>query len=285
MGFGVSRAQCIAALLLAVCTLALLWVDLVTRVPPERVRARPRSVDIVVAAYHEPLAWLAHLRAHVPHARLFIYSKAANASFRLYAPTDSISTVLPNVGRCDHTYAHHIAEHYDDLADATLFLTASANSLPIKRATLERVLGALRADMWPCVGTFRPTWPFFTKTFYCVTAPANWDARAAAAHGAHVCPTVRAAPSPFWRWWRAHAPFGMAFPHFFVRAGVFAARGDALRSVERSVWRRFEAQLGAGDNVEAGHYMERSWYGLLSGGGGSLETYTRVAAQVLFGRY
>ena len=29
---------------------------------------------------------------------------------------------LANVGRCDHTYLHHIVERYEALADGTLFL-------------------------------------------------------------------------------------------------------------------------------------------------------------------
>lgn len=58
----------------------------------------------VIAKYNENISWTNTLE--IP---IIIYDKLDNPD-------------LPNVGRDLHTYAHHIVENYDNLADLTFFL-------------------------------------------------------------------------------------------------------------------------------------------------------------------
>lgn len=83
------------------------------------------TVDIVVSAYQQNLAWVGALRP--PGARVFVYDKwddgdasEAHAFWRSADP-DPLYRRLPNVGLCDHTYLHHIADNYSSLADWTVF--------------------------------------------------------------------------------------------------------------------------------------------------------------------
>ena len=71
--------------------------------------ARP-SLELVVARYAEDLAWL---RRVPKEFAVTVYNKG-----------DIIPEViaLPNIGREAHTYLHHLADHYEDLADLTVFV-------------------------------------------------------------------------------------------------------------------------------------------------------------------
>jgi hypothetical protein len=60
--------------------------------------------QVIIAKYNEDITWVKDLECPV-----IIYDKFQDKD-------------LPNVGRDLHTYAHHIATHYDHLADTTFFL-------------------------------------------------------------------------------------------------------------------------------------------------------------------
>lgn len=80
---------------------------------PHRLKPRPDRalpLELVVARCHESLAWL----RRVPESfQITVYDKGDGASG---------GHTLPNLGREAHTYLHHIAEHYDQLADLTVFV-------------------------------------------------------------------------------------------------------------------------------------------------------------------
>jgi hypothetical protein len=66
------------------------------------------NVELVVARYQEDLAWLRRVPRSI---RVRVYDKGGDGPGAM---------VLPNVGREAHTYLHHFAEHYDQLADLTV---------------------------------------------------------------------------------------------------------------------------------------------------------------------
>ena len=86
-------------------------------IPPDTFLAYPFSTDgtktrpeveLIVAHYEEDLSWL---------------EDYASLKTRVYGKgSDDGDQRLPNVGREAHTYLHHIVEHYDDLAEVTVFL-------------------------------------------------------------------------------------------------------------------------------------------------------------------
>ena len=69
------------------------------------------SLELVVAHYNENLNWLRRVPATIKKT---IYSKGE-------IPTTVSCHKLPNVGREAHTYLHHLVNHYDSLADYTIF--------------------------------------------------------------------------------------------------------------------------------------------------------------------
>ena len=71
--------------------------------------SRP-PLELVVARYAEDLAWL---RRVPKEFAVTVYNKG---------DTIPEAIALPNIGREAHTYLHHLAEHYEDLADLTVFV-------------------------------------------------------------------------------------------------------------------------------------------------------------------
>ena len=68
------------------------------------------QLELVVARYDEDLAWLKRVPKEF---RTTVYNKGDEAAG---------GQRLPNHGREAHTYLHHLAERYDDLADLTVFV-------------------------------------------------------------------------------------------------------------------------------------------------------------------
>jgi hypothetical protein len=99
--------------------------------PPPYAAAAPISstVDVVLARYDEDLSWLAEETIlSQPGMRTLVYGKSENAKAPSSLPDHTKLIVLPNVGRESHSYLHHVVEHYDDLADWTVFSQAGVPS-------------------------------------------------------------------------------------------------------------------------------------------------------------
>lgn len=90
------------------------------------------TVDVVVSYCNHDLAWLdAYVeglqKLGAPVRNVTIYSKCQQPAPEAKSGVKWSQTVveLPNVGRCDHTYAYHMSEAYADLADATVYIKDS----------------------------------------------------------------------------------------------------------------------------------------------------------------
>ena len=92
------------------------------------------KLEVVIARYAETESLyrlVRFLQRSLHPTRYLIYNKGStniNAA-RLQIPLCYVEIIrLPNVGRCDHTYLHHIVQNYDcnGLAPMTVFLSATA---------------------------------------------------------------------------------------------------------------------------------------------------------------
>lgn len=69
--------------------------------------------ELVIAAYDKDYSWIDRLD---PEVKVTIYRKGENTKQR----EDEI-LIIPNKGRCVHTFFNHIYTNYDNLADYTFF--------------------------------------------------------------------------------------------------------------------------------------------------------------------
>jgi hypothetical protein len=73
------------------------------------------SIDMVIARYNERIDWINKIKNKDIH--ILLYNKGNPVPLSKKYET----ILLPNVGRESHTYLTHIINHYDHLADTTIF--------------------------------------------------------------------------------------------------------------------------------------------------------------------
>ncbi len=219
----------------------------------ERFFEEDRKVDIVVARYKEDIGWLDRLRPE-RFRRIVIYNKGGD-DLKVPYPNAEVR-VLPNVGRCDHTYLWHIVHEWwgEGLADSTIFLPGSSDmshKWPLVVKTVERAVEGrgsafvvrrmrdVREELWD-----------FTLDEWQASAEANASAN----------PEKRLAPCeerPFGKWYEKN--FGRVRAAGVVYYGVFAVSKEDVRHRKREEYERLLRYVSGSSNPEAGHYFERAW--------------------------
>lgn len=254
-----ASADAVALLLVAALALAAvaassdIW-DFATRLPLPGVRT-PARVQVVVARYAEDVSWLRLL----PFRDVVVYDKNDRGDRTGGNPPAWARVLpLPNVGRCDHSYLHHIVHNWDRLADVTLFLPGSCSNSQRKWNKLAWVTArvckmgdsAFPLDM-QTKGALNVELGNFALRSYQATGVVN----------AGVNPESRLKPC-------AHRPFGKFYRHAFpdqpqvrgvVYQGVFAVSRAHIRQHPRQRYERLLRLLDDHSNPEAGHYVERAW--------------------------
>jgi hypothetical protein len=286
--------------------------------PCTRAYARPRSLrhalnetttaEIVVAHCTHGLSWLdelvGELRAYAFHVtRITVYSKCAAEPARATSGSSSGSSTTTlsaevdrivrrvrlerNVGRCDHTWAHHLQQRYDELADVTFFVKDSTFDYPIApvrklRERTTRVLGGVLRDGFSCFR--RPVkaallgqseWhvlsellKFRIRTY--VSASTLGPDRVAR-QPASIRTDNFSSPldmRAFLRRALEGAKLAALVEQRFVRVcygGSFAVLRSSAHWHSRATFARLEQLLSRGDSIEEGHFAERLWAALLGG--------------------
>lgn len=204
----------------------------------------------VVVAHHDEAGAANFLRVVRPGVRVFVYSKGR--SVPAYLPPNATTVErLDNVGRCDHTFATHIARHYNNLAPCITFVKAS---------------GTLNARQLVSTLACRPSQG--TRRWHPV--PSAWcgrHQRAFASHTLKACELTRtpglATNLTTLREFNAFASdlFGTPKPvRRFLYGGVFETTAAAVRCHPAALYAALAAALAAGGrNPQFAHVVERLW--------------------------
>ena len=305
------------------------------------------SVDVVVSACSHSLAWLPAFVEDVKTQsaiaavnEVVVYAKCGTPPD---APPEARLVALPNVGRCDHTWAHHLSAAHDAVADVTFFVKDTYDpGSPQDRAQvdvyrgLSEVWDGVRSDGFVCaydVGAHRGASIWHDAAEISAFKIDNYGAAAACpttddvlrtavgerwavwdtgCDGSSSCslpseergcpgnapccvrPTVRATrpaialrPTPHPDASPTPQPQGESFQSALRPLGAwlknvsgvvlnarrlwpvcyggnFAAARRNVQSQPQPVWAALRDSLARADNLEEGHYAERSWAGLLS---------------------
>jgi hypothetical protein len=257
------------------------------------------SVDLVLAMHStEVFALLFSMISVIPSevtARVWLYHKGPpytlNAtqlrkrleSALLMRPMPDIHIrSIPNLGRNDGTYLMHLSEQYDNLAELIVFFkdtVAIQHWLGVHlklRTMLSQPPAQLR--VWCPFKERRVQFHFFINSYIsqaCAPRQGFLDKRIANGFAARRCyesdstPTsangfITAQPRPLGAWQETVGVVGSdgTYPKLYCSGGNFATSSAAVRRVSRSTFHRLFQNVSVGANVEAGHYMERSWLGL-----------------------
>ena len=104
---------------------------------------------ICISRYNEDLSWTLEYPFH--QFSYIVYNKGINEDFEKKHVAKVIS--LPNVGRCDHTYLHHVVTHYHSLPTTMIFLPGSTDMEYKKKIAAKLLLSILHKKRAYFIGT------------------------------------------------------------------------------------------------------------------------------------
>ena len=209
-------------------------------------------IEVVVARYNESLNWTTEYPFN--QFNYTVYNKGINNNF-VKTHVNKIIT-LPNVGRCDHTYLHHIVRNYDtkSLAKVTIFLPGSINMAhkkPIAIRMMNYILKTKRAAFFAKHSeNIRNEFAGVTMDQYICGNIANRS----------VNPEVKCLPAlirPYGSWYDHH--FGDRLVKSYAYYGILSVDKRDIMQYKKIWFMKFLYGLARHSNPEAGHFTERSW--------------------------
>ncbi len=218
------------------------------------------TVDLVVSHYRDSLEWVEPLTR--PGVRVFVYDKW-DGPYRAGYPG---AVKLANRGLCDHTYAHHIVTHYDDLADWTVFSPDGPHDhLPE---------GASMADALTPGDSLKVPRLFRGRDWNAATGRLNWHQWASIPKRGgtnwkehYESGKITPAPLSFVEWMRKYIGFdpnGADWPGYSP-GGILAVPRRAITYLPVAFYARLREQLAHAVESEVCHYCERSWTAIFTG--------------------
>lgn len=214
-----------------------------------------KKVNIVVSRYNEELDFL-FLPPFSSYEKITCYNKGVRDPISGYPPNCEVID-LPNVGRCDHTYLHHIISNYDNLDDITIFLPASCtygNKIHLTKYVFDRV----NRFKTTVLTHKRPIdYLYFTRGFYLNSYQAS------AGENKSLNPESELLKSPlrpFGKWYDHNFPERKGKPlKYMCYTGIFAVSKEDILKNPIEKYKQLISYLDTHSNPEVGHYMERSW--------------------------
>lgn len=239
---------------LAVLILALLWLR------PIRVEGfqQPRTVDLVIARFKEPLDWLQDYKEY-PIRNLYIYNKSDQMIDCPKGKWKCHKETLPNVGVCDHTYLYHILKVYDDpdQADMTIFLPASVTAKEYKLSKVKTIIDHAIEGKQAMSGyringgrSIQDELGSFSLDEWKVSDTKNQDQ----SNDFHL---VKADPRPFGEWYKKYFPNESTDKVSLT--GMFTVSRDSIRSNPAELYTSLIATVSRDKYSEAAHFVERCW--------------------------
>lgn len=235
------------------------------------------KIAIVISHCLRPLDWVASFTAGRNIHSVTIISKCNQTI--IGAPEGAKVIILPNVGRCDHSYAYWIRHNYRNSLfspDVVIFLKDERTEENIHQAgvwtSFTEMLHTAHEQGFAC--GLRPTnidrnGAVFHLSAYHDTAALGAFNKKEYSHHADIY--VGHAKDPFPSIYPDLAAWSKAMrfplPKDLMQAcygGTFAVAMTSIRAQEEGVWINLLESLSRGDNIEEGHFAERCWAGLLA---------------------
>ena len=244
-----------------------------------------KKIHIVVSHCKHDLDWIYDFTKGYNIASIHVISKCGAPVNG--APDIATIQVLPNVGRCDHTYVYYMStvlhqkvEKGDEKDSIIVFLKddMSAENLHqpgawndfgsmvrLASTTNGFACGIVPAGLYKMDDNNR----YFMSAYHDVKALFNFtivehvrNAKGYASDGVEF-KSVYANIGSFYDY--LGAPAG-PLPEIVqvCYGGIFAASVSNIKKRDMSIWKAIEKSLSRGNNIQEGHYAERSWGYLLS---------------------
>ena len=246
---------------------------------------RTKKIHIVVSHCKTDLDWISDFTKGHNVASIHVITKCGAPVNG--APDIATIQVLPNVGRCDHTYAYYMSTVLDqkvekgdekdsiivflkdDMSAANLHQPGAWNDfgsmVRLASTTNGFACGIVPAGLYKMDDNNR----YFMSAYHDVKALFNFtivehvrNAKGYASDGVEF-KSVYANIGSFYDY--LGAPAG-PLPEIVqvCYGGIFAASVSNIKKRDMSIWKAIEKSLSRGNHIQEGHYAERSWGYLLS---------------------
>jgi hypothetical protein len=217
----------------------------------------------IITRYNEYIDWIRYIIDQVDF--IYIYNKGPNTNFfKMFDITQNDSSgkpysekikfeILPNIGRIDHTFVHHILEHWDNLPDTLINLPGSIMMCNKK--------GYYLSSIFKKIGQIRSKYSgFFGPRFHKISPHFNYNIDNYSAES--VCnqnsnPFIKSEFKDFQVWKKAiidDRPM-----RYVAMRGMFTVCKENILHIDKSIYERLKDSLSVGDNIENGHFAERIW--------------------------
>ena len=229
-------------------------------------------VYLVVSHCKQDLFWLANLTSIFQIHDIVIYSKCGYPV--IGAPPNALVSLLPNVGRCDHTYAHYISElkategvvlFVKDTTHVHNIQEGNMKGMNNRRSYQTMVEEASGPSQFSCRQFIDPAVGISNEAIYTYLVKYSIAKYNLSFHN---YTTKQVEPFSIHRnmmSWMQGLGVTLQQPLTPVcYGGIFAVNVQRLQALDRKVWIGVRNSLSRADNIEEGHFMERSWAGLLS---------------------
>ena len=222
-----------------------------------------QKYQLVVSQYKESIDWMDEFDLSNFDVTIYMkyYKQPVTSEYRCIP--------LQNVGREGATYMHHIIENYDHLPEIVLFTAAGLLESEDKYNKFKHVykdihLASKRGIV--AVTTSSNNISNFTKNNWQGTTSINYiDRHEYDDSSCNTC-LIPASIRPYGEWAKhfLHINIDNTKPTIWSSKGIFAVSKESILRYPKSLYEKILQELSVGDNIEAGHFLERSYVQMFS---------------------
>lgn len=216
------------------------------------------KITIIIARYKEDISYL--LNDEFKNYHIIIYNKGNEISNQEIINKYKIIQ-LPNVGKCDHTYLHHIIENYDNISDVTIFLPASFYLMDYKKNRGLKVIekaNETNNTVFPVTNVGSSV----LETDYLNNFALNeWKTSFGNNQESNQSYQTKLSPErPYGKWYEKHFPNNKC--PYVCYMGIFAISKEDIHKNPLEKYKTLISYVDDDVNPEAGHFIERAWVSL-----------------------
>ncbi len=216
------------------------------------------KITIIIARYKEDISYL--LNDEFKNYHIIIYNKGNEISNQEIINKYKIIQ-LPNVGKCDHTYLHHIIENYDNISDVTIFLPASFYLMDYKKNRGLKVIekaNETNNTVFPVTNVGSSV----LETDYLNNfALDTWKTSFGNNQESNQSYQTKLSPErPYGKWYEKHFPNNKC--PYVCYMGIFAISKEDIHKNPLEKYKSLISYVDDDVNPEAGHFIERAWVSL-----------------------
>jgi hypothetical protein len=216
------------------------------------------NITIVIARYKEDISYL--LNDEFKNYTIIIYNKGDEITNQEIINKFNI-VQLPNVGKCDHTYLHHIIENYDNLSNVTIFLPASFYFMDYKKNRGLKVIekaSEINNTIFPVTNIGGSVLEIdYVNNFELD----EWKTSFGNNQDKNANYKTKLSPiRPYGKWYEKHFPNNKC--PYISYMGMFAISKNDIHKNQLEKYKTLISYMDDDVNPEAGHFMERAWVSL-----------------------